>query len=104
MTGTPAGDGPLIVQSDRTLLLETDHPDAPACRAAIGPFAGKVPLLLWPYVSIDWMIPRMLAMQTARLASSRALAKAGSRMETRIAMIEITTSSSIRVKPVSRAS
>ena len=39
MTGTPAGDGPLIVQSDRTLLLETDHPDAPACRAAIGPFA-----------------------------------------------------------------
>ncbi|MDA8296276.1 MAG: DEAD/DEAH box helicase [Actinomycetota bacterium] len=32
-------DGPLIVQSDRTLLLETDHPDAAACRAAIAPFA-----------------------------------------------------------------
>jgi DNA excision repair protein ERCC-3 len=31
--------GPLIVQSDRTLLLETDHPDAAACRTAIGPFA-----------------------------------------------------------------
>lgn len=31
--------GPLIVQSDRTLLLETDHPDAAACRAAIAPFA-----------------------------------------------------------------
>lgn len=31
--------GPLIVQSDRTLLLETDHPDAAACRAAISPFA-----------------------------------------------------------------
>ena len=31
--------GPLIVQSDRTLLLETDHPDAPACRLAISPFA-----------------------------------------------------------------
>ncbi|MFC3687018.1 DNA repair helicase XPB [Aquipuribacter hungaricus] len=32
-------DGPLIVQSDRTLLLEVDHPDAPACRRAIAPFA-----------------------------------------------------------------
>jgi DNA excision repair protein ERCC-3 len=32
-------DGPLIVQSDRTLLLETDHPDAGACRLAISPFA-----------------------------------------------------------------
>ncbi len=32
-------DGPLIVQSDRTLLLEVDHPDAAACRAAIAAFA-----------------------------------------------------------------
>jgi DNA excision repair protein ERCC-3 len=32
-------DGPLIVQSDKTLLLEVDHPDAPACRQAIAPFA-----------------------------------------------------------------
>ncbi|MGI8684669.1 MAG: helicase-associated domain-containing protein, partial [Acidimicrobiales bacterium] len=32
-------EGPLIIQSDRTLLLEVDHPDAPACRAAIAPFA-----------------------------------------------------------------
>ena len=31
--------GPLIVQSDRTLLLEVDHPDADACRLAIAPFA-----------------------------------------------------------------
>ena len=31
--------GPLIVQSDRTLLLEVDHPDANACRVAIAPFA-----------------------------------------------------------------
>jgi DNA excision repair protein ERCC-3 len=31
--------GPLIVQSDKTLLLETDHPDASACRMAIAPFA-----------------------------------------------------------------
>ena len=31
--------GPLVVQSDRTLLLEVDHPDAPACRIAIAPFA-----------------------------------------------------------------
>jgi len=32
-------DGPLIVQSDRTLLLDVDHPDAAECRAAIAPFA-----------------------------------------------------------------
>ncbi|GIJ51737.1 putative DNA helicase [Virgisporangium aliadipatigenens] len=32
-------DGPLIVQSDKTLLLEIDHPDASACRMAIAPFA-----------------------------------------------------------------
>ncbi len=31
--------GPLIVQSDKTLLLEVDHQDAPACRMAIAPFA-----------------------------------------------------------------
>jgi DNA excision repair protein ERCC-3 len=32
-------DGPLIVQSDKTLLLEVSHPDAPAARANIAPFA-----------------------------------------------------------------
>jgi DNA excision repair protein ERCC-3 len=32
-------DGTLIVQSDKTLLLEVDHPDAQACRMAIAPFA-----------------------------------------------------------------
>ena len=32
-------DGPLIVQSDKTLLLEVDHPLAKDCRAAIAPFA-----------------------------------------------------------------
>ena len=32
-------DGPLIVQSDKTLLLEVDHPQAKECRAAIAPFA-----------------------------------------------------------------
>ena len=32
-------DGPLIVQSDKTLLLEVDHPAAPAARSAIAPFA-----------------------------------------------------------------
>ncbi len=31
--------GPLIVQSDRTLLLDVDHPDAAAARTAIAPFA-----------------------------------------------------------------
>ena len=31
--------GPLIVQSDRTLLLEVDHPLADECRHAIAPFA-----------------------------------------------------------------
>ncbi|TDC09465.1 DEAD/DEAH box helicase [Nonomuraea longispora] len=32
-------DGPLIVQSDKTLLLEVDHERADACRKAIAPFA-----------------------------------------------------------------
>ncbi len=31
--------GPLIVQSDKTLLLEVDHPDAEAARRAVAPFA-----------------------------------------------------------------
>jgi DNA excision repair protein ERCC-3 len=33
------GTGPLIVQSDKTLLLEVDHADAGAARTAIAPFA-----------------------------------------------------------------
>ncbi|MDP4506063.1 DNA repair helicase XPB [Nonomuraea turcica] len=32
-------DGPLIVQSDKTLLLEVDHDKADECRKAIAPFA-----------------------------------------------------------------
>lgn len=32
-------DGPLIVQSDKTLLLEVEHPLGPECRRAIAPFA-----------------------------------------------------------------
>src|ERR1700722_6778448 len=32
-------DGPLIVQSDKTLLLEVDHPMSAEARAAIAPFA-----------------------------------------------------------------
>jgi len=32
-------DGPLIVQSDKTLLLEVDHPLSQEARAAIAPFA-----------------------------------------------------------------
>jgi DNA excision repair protein ERCC-3 len=35
----PVTDGPLIVQSDKTLLLEVDHPMAGEARAAIAPFA-----------------------------------------------------------------
>jgi len=34
-----SGTGPLIVQSDQTLLLEVDHPDAEACRSGIAGFA-----------------------------------------------------------------
>jgi DNA excision repair protein ERCC-3 len=37
--GCSVNDGPLIVQSDKTLLLEIDHPDASDCRKAIAPFA-----------------------------------------------------------------
>ncbi|RIJ78188.1 helicase [Nakamurella silvestris] len=32
-------DGPMIVQSDKTVLLEISHPDAPAARASLAPFA-----------------------------------------------------------------
>ncbi|WP_420810622.1 DNA repair helicase XPB [Jiangella asiatica] len=32
-------DGPLIVQSDKTLLLEVEHPQSGDCRRAIAPFA-----------------------------------------------------------------
>ena len=32
-------DGPLIVQSDKTLLLEIDHAQSEECRHAIAPFA-----------------------------------------------------------------
>src|SRR5882762_9215370 len=35
----PMTDGPLIVQSDKTVLLEIDHELARAARAAIAPFA-----------------------------------------------------------------
>ncbi len=38
-TMNPANDGPLIVQSDKTLLLEVDHPRAEQARRAIAPFA-----------------------------------------------------------------
>ncbi|MFO6450267.1 DNA repair helicase XPB [Corynebacterium amycolatum] len=33
------GTGPLIVQSDKTVLLEVDNPEADAARAALAPFA-----------------------------------------------------------------
>jgi DNA excision repair protein ERCC-3 len=36
--GSPRG-GPLVVQSDQSLLLEVDHPDSEACRSAIAVFA-----------------------------------------------------------------
>jgi DNA excision repair protein ERCC-3 len=39
MTGEAASAGPLIVQSDQTLLLEIDHPDAEECRREIAGFA-----------------------------------------------------------------
>lgn len=35
----PLGDGPLIVQSDKTVLLEIDHPKAQEARTALAPFA-----------------------------------------------------------------
>jgi DNA excision repair protein ERCC-3 len=37
--GVRVTDGPLIVQSDKTLLLEVDHPLAKEARGAIAPFA-----------------------------------------------------------------
>ena len=35
----PLGDGPLIVQSDKTVLLDVAHPEAGAARAALAPYA-----------------------------------------------------------------
>ncbi|MCQ4625757.1 DEAD/DEAH box helicase [Corynebacterium sp. CCUG 69979] len=35
----PLGDGPLIVQSDKTVLLDVAHPEAAQARAAIAPYA-----------------------------------------------------------------
>ena len=35
----PIGDGPLIVQSDKTVLLEIDHEQAQEARTALAPFA-----------------------------------------------------------------
>jgi DNA excision repair protein ERCC-3 len=37
--GARVTDGPLIVQSDKTLLLEVEHDQAETCRRAIAPFA-----------------------------------------------------------------
>ena len=42
MSEQPGGGptaGPLIIQSDRSLLLDVDHPDGAACRVDIAPFA-----------------------------------------------------------------
>ena len=39
MPNEPMTDRPLIVQSDKTVLLEVDHEQAGAARAAIAPFA-----------------------------------------------------------------
>src|SRR5690606_4767814 len=39
LEGMAVNDGPLIVQSDKTLLLEVDHEKADECRKAIAPFA-----------------------------------------------------------------
>jgi DNA excision repair protein ERCC-3 len=39
MSSDPATQGPLIVQSDKTLLLDVDHPGSDDCRKAIAPFA-----------------------------------------------------------------
>lgn len=39
MSRMPLGDGPLIVQSDKTVLLDVSHPEAGAARAALAPYA-----------------------------------------------------------------
>ena len=39
MSRMPLGDGPLIVQSDKTVLLDVAHPEAGAARAALAPYA-----------------------------------------------------------------
>jgi hypothetical protein len=53
---TPMTDGPLIVQSDKTLLLEVDHPGGRGGARAIAPFAEleRAPSTSTPTGSPRW--------------------------------------------------
>ncbi len=46
-------DGPLIVQSDKTMLLEVDHERAADCRKAIAPFAELVAARAWAAAAVE---------------------------------------------------
>jgi DNA excision repair protein ERCC-3 len=64
--------GPLIVQSDHSLLLEVDHPAYAACRDLLGTFAELVkspefihsyritPLTLWNAAALDVSLPEIV--------------------------------------------
>ena len=53
-------DGPLIVQSDKTVLLEVDHEQSGAARAAIAPFAE---LERYARRLVDGILARLAAAQ-----------------------------------------
>ena len=66
-------DNPLIIQSDRTLLLDVHAPKAPECRAALIPFAELerspehlhtyrlTPLSLWNAASAGFTAEQAIA-------------------------------------------
>ena len=70
-------NGCVIVQSDRTLLVEVDHPDYPAARDALARFAEMVkspehvhtyritPLSLWNAATAGWDAARIVEALTA---------------------------------------
>ena len=68
-----SGRGPLIIQSDHSLMLEVDHPDYAACRDFLVTFAELVkspefihtyritPLTLWNAAALDCALDELLA-------------------------------------------
>ena len=64
--------GALIVQSDKTLLLEVDHPDADAARRDIAPFAEleRAPSTFTPIASRRWRCGTPARLATTPRASS----------------------------------
>src|ERR1035438_7079291 len=62
--------------------------------------SGHLSLLSWAYMKVESSICLMLLVHLIRMALSLALDSAGRSMAAKMAIMAITTSSSIRVKPL----